>query len=88
MHATPVALDARVSSAQHAAAQTLARQGAAWRERVAAERCVWPEAMPWLDDGERGAPWTAWLGTLLIDGPAKTPSTCGWWRRSGGREWR
>ena len=51
MNATPVALDARVSSAQHAAAQTIARQGAAWRERVAAERCVWPEAIPWLDDG-------------------------------------
>ena len=55
MHATQVALYARVSSAQQAEAQTIASQGAAWRERVAAAGFMWPEAMQFLDEGARGA---------------------------------
>jgi site-specific DNA recombinase len=55
MTTTQVAMYARVSSAQHAAAQTIARQGAAVRERVTAEGAVVPEARQFLDDGESGA---------------------------------
>jgi site-specific DNA recombinase len=46
---------ARVSSEQQAEAQTLASQVAALRERVAAEGLTVPEAMPFLDEGYRGA---------------------------------
>ena len=55
MKATQVAIYARVSSDQPAEAQTIASQGAALRERVAAEGCVLPEAMPFLDEGYSGA---------------------------------
>jgi site-specific DNA recombinase len=55
MNTTPVAMDARVSSDQPAAAQTIASQVAAWRERVAAAGVGFPEAMPFLDEGESGA---------------------------------
>jgi site-specific DNA recombinase len=57
MPPTHGALYARVSSAQQAAAQTLARQGAAVRERVTAAGLVWPAALPVLDAGDRGATW-------------------------------
>jgi site-specific DNA recombinase len=56
MNATPVAIDARGSADPPAAAQPIASQGAAWRERVAAAGFVVPEAMPLLDAGESGAP--------------------------------
>ena len=55
MQPTHGALYARVSSEQHAEAQTIARQVAALRERVAAEGCVWPEVRPLLDEGDSGA---------------------------------
>jgi site-specific DNA recombinase len=45
----PTAIEARVSSAQPAEAQTVARHVAAWRERVAAA------ARPCIDEGDRGA---------------------------------
>ena len=55
MQPTPVAISARVSSAQQAEAQTIASQVAALRERVTAEGLVWPEAMQFLDEGDSGA---------------------------------
>jgi len=55
MNTTQVAIYARVSSEQPAEAQTIASQGAALRERVAAEGLVVPEAMQFLDDGYSGA---------------------------------
>ena len=55
MNATQVAIYARVSSDQPAEAQTIASQVAALRERVAAEGCVLPEAMQFLDEGYSGA---------------------------------
>jgi site-specific DNA recombinase len=56
MHPTPVAKDARVSSEQQADAHTVARQVAALRERVTADGLTVSEAMPFLDEGESGAP--------------------------------
>ena len=56
MPTTPVALYARVSSAQPAEAQPIASPVAAWRERVAAEGVVVPVALQCLEDGDRGAP--------------------------------
>jgi site-specific DNA recombinase len=50
-----VALSARVSSAQQAAAHTVARQVAAWRARGAADGLTVSEAMPCLEAGESGA---------------------------------
>jgi len=55
MNTTQGAIDARVSSDQHAEAQTIASQVAALRERVTADGAVVPEAMQFLDDGESGA---------------------------------
>jgi len=55
MPPTHVALYARVSSAQHAEAQTSASQVAAWRERIAADGLTVSEAMPFLDEGDSGA---------------------------------
>jgi site-specific DNA recombinase len=55
MTPTQGAIDARGSAAQHAEAQTVASQGAAWRERVAAAGRTWPEAMPCMEAGYRGA---------------------------------
>jgi len=55
MHPTHVAIYARVSSAQQAEAHTVARQGAAWRERVAADALPGSAAMPLLDEGASGA---------------------------------
>jgi site-specific DNA recombinase len=54
---TPIqtALDARVSSAPQAEAQTVASQVAAWRERVAADDLPRPEALQFLDEGDSGA---------------------------------
>jgi site-specific DNA recombinase len=51
----PTAISARVSSAQQAEAQTVARQVAAWRERGAAADLRRPEARPCMDAGESGA---------------------------------
>ena len=51
MTATPVAMYARVSTDQHAVAQTVASQVAALRERVVTDGLVVPEAMPFLDEG-------------------------------------
>lgn len=51
MHTTQVAMDARVASDPPAEPQTIASQVAAWRERIAAEGVVVPEAMQCLDDG-------------------------------------
>ena len=51
MHPTPVAIDARVSSEQQAAAQTIASQVAALRERAAATGLTVSEAMQFLDAG-------------------------------------
>ena len=51
MPPTQGAIDARVASAQPAEAQTSASHVVAWRERVTAEGLVWPEAMPFLDEG-------------------------------------
>jgi len=49
------AISARVSSAQQAAAHTVARQVAAWRERVAAAARPLPEARQCIDEGDSGA---------------------------------
>jgi len=51
MHPIQVALDARVSSEQHAEAHTVASQVAALRERVAADGLIVSEAMQFLDEG-------------------------------------
>jgi hypothetical protein len=51
MHPIPVAIYARVSSAQPAEAHTGASQVVAWRERVAAEALTVSEARPFLDAG-------------------------------------
>jgi Resolvase, N terminal domain len=51
----PPAISARVSSAPQAAAQTVASQVAAWRERVAADDRPRPEALQGRDAGDRGA---------------------------------
>jgi hypothetical protein len=51
MNPTQVAIDARVSSEQQAEAHTIASQVAAWRERVAAEGLMGPEALQFLDEG-------------------------------------
>ena len=56
MHPTPGALYARVSSEQHAEAQTIASHVAAWRARLTVDGLTVAEAMPCLDDGSRGAP--------------------------------
>jgi len=55
MNPTQVALDARVSSEQHAETPTMASQVAAWRERVATEGLTVSAAMQLLDDGSSGA---------------------------------
>jgi len=55
MHPTHVALYARVSAAQQADAHTAGSQGAALRERVAADGLTVSAAMPFLDEGYRGA---------------------------------
>ena len=55
MHPTPGAIYARVSSEQPAEAHTIARQVAAWRERVSAHGLTVSEAMQLLDEGYRGA---------------------------------
>jgi len=55
MNPPQVALYARVSSEQQAEAQTIASQGAALRERVAAEGLTVPGAMQFLDEGYSGA---------------------------------
>ena len=55
MNPTQVALYARVSSEQHAEAQTIASQVAVLRERVAADGLTMSEAMQFLDDGYSGA---------------------------------
>ena len=51
MHPTHVAISARVSSEQQAEAHTVASQGAALRERVAADGLTVSEAMQFLDEG-------------------------------------
>jgi len=56
MHTTQGAIDARVSSEQHAETHTMASQVAALRERVATDGLVVAEARPCLDEGESGAP--------------------------------
>jgi hypothetical protein len=55
MHPVQAALDARVSSAQPAEAHTVASHVGAWRERIAADHRPVPEALPCIDEGERGA---------------------------------
>ena len=55
MHTTQGAISARVSSEPHAETPTMARQVAAWRERVATDGLAVSEAMQWLDEGESGA---------------------------------
>ena len=55
MHATQGAIYARVSSEQQAEAPTVASQGAALRERGAADGLVVPAAMQFLDEGDSGA---------------------------------
>src|SRR4249920_368628 len=55
MHPTQVAIYARVSSEQQAEPPTMARQVAAWRERVAADELAVSEAMQLLDEGSSGA---------------------------------
>jgi len=55
MHPTHVALSARVSSGPQADAHTVATQGAAWQERVAADGLTVSEALPFLDEGSSGA---------------------------------
>ena len=54
---TPIqtAISARVSSAQQAEAHPVASQVAALRERVAADDLPLPEALPCIDEGDRGA---------------------------------
>jgi site-specific DNA recombinase len=56
MNPTHVAISARVSSEQQAEAHTVASQVAALRERVAADGLTVSEAMPFLDEGDSGAP--------------------------------
>ena len=55
MHPPQVAMYARVSSEQQAEAQTIASQGAALRERVAAEGLTVPDALQFLEAGDSGA---------------------------------
>src|SRR5438105_4873986 len=55
MNPTQVALYARVSSDQQAAAHTIASQVAALRERVTLDGLALPEAMQFLDEGYSGA---------------------------------
>src|SRR5215475_13189418 len=55
MNTTQVAIYARVSSDPQVEAHTIASQVAALRERVAAEGCMLPEAMQFLDEGYSGA---------------------------------
>jgi site-specific DNA recombinase len=55
MNALPAALYARVSSAHQAEAHTVASQVVALRERVAADGLPLPVALPFLDEGYRGA---------------------------------
>jgi hypothetical protein len=56
---TQAALYARVSSEQQAEAHTIASQGAALQERVAADGLTVAAAMQFLDEGYSGAPWAA-----------------------------
>jgi site-specific DNA recombinase len=55
MHSLQAALYARVSSAQPAEAHTVASQVVAVRERIAADGFPLPEALPFIDEGDRGA---------------------------------
>ena len=55
MHPMQVAIYARVSSAQQAEPHTRASQGAALRERGAADGLTVSEARPFLAEGSRGA---------------------------------
>lgn len=55
MHPTQGALYARVSSAQHAEAHTVASQVTALRERVATEAMVFPETLQFIAEGYSGA---------------------------------
>jgi site-specific DNA recombinase len=55
MHPMQGAIDARGSSEQQAETHTIASQGAALRERVATDGLTVSEAMPFLDEGYRGA---------------------------------
>jgi site-specific DNA recombinase len=55
MHPTQGAIYARVSSEPHAETHTMASQGAALRERVAADGLAVSEAMQCLDEGYSGA---------------------------------
>ena len=55
MNSTQVAIYARVSSEQQAETHTIARQVAAWHERVAADGLTVFEAMQFLADGDSGA---------------------------------
>lgn len=50
-----MAISARVSSEQHAETHTMARQVAAWRDRVTTDGLAVSEARPLLDAGESGA---------------------------------
>jgi site-specific DNA recombinase len=54
MRTPQAAIDARVSSARQATAQPRASQRAARRERGTADGSMVPEALPCLDDGDRG----------------------------------
>jgi site-specific DNA recombinase len=54
MPPTQVAIYARVSSEQQAEAHTVARQGAALRERVSADDLTVSEAMQFLEEGSSG----------------------------------
>lgn len=51
MQATPMAIYARVATAQQAETHTMASQVAALRERVAADGLAGSEAMAFLDEG-------------------------------------
>ena len=55
MNSLQAALYARVSSAQQAEAHTVASQVVAWRERIAADGLLWPEALQCIDEGYSGA---------------------------------
>jgi site-specific DNA recombinase len=55
MSTIQAAIYARVASAQPAEAHTVASQVAAWRERIVAEGLTVPEALPFIDEGYRGA---------------------------------
>jgi len=55
MNPPQIAIYARVSSEQQAEAQTIASQGTALRERLAAEGLTVSEAMQFLDEGYSGA---------------------------------